>query len=382
MLFLSWRSSDEEGDPLAPSAFLDDVRALFTDDLWDERGTRLLADVTWAPRDAPTPHELRRAYAAAAAEPEPAPLGAPATGAVLGLLAAPRDRAGARARGVRRLRRALADRAAPAPGPHRARPRADAARLDRARGARAHARAAARAHRLGADRARAARRRARRAPRTRCASAPAGWAAPRVAARARAAARAGGRPGALSAHRGRVRRRLRADGAGVVVRRRGRRPRAARAGGEGGDGHRPRRPRRRRPGRRGGRARLQGPHRRRRRRSGPTSCSSRSRSTCSPCATCSGSSRSPASTSRSSAAGSARAGSSATTSPARYTRTDLVDDDGFAAALEDARELAERTAAELHAGRIAPVPGALLEPRLPLSRASAAPASRARRRRA
>jgi hypothetical protein len=87
VLFLSWRSSDEEGDPLAPSVFLDDVRALFTDALWEERGTRLLADVTWAPRDAPTPHELRRAYAAAANDPEPAPLGAPGTDAVLGLLA-------------------------------------------------------------------------------------------------------------------------------------------------------------------------------------------------------------------------------------------------------------------------------------------------------
>ena len=74
VLFLSWRSSDEEGDPLAPSAFLDDVRALFTDELWEQRGTRLLADVTWAPRDAPTPHELRRAYAAARGAPEPAPL--------------------------------------------------------------------------------------------------------------------------------------------------------------------------------------------------------------------------------------------------------------------------------------------------------------------
>jgi ATP-dependent helicase/DNAse subunit B len=88
VLFLSWRSSDEEGDPLAPSAFLDDVRALFTDDLWEERGTRLLADVTWRPRDAPTPHELRRAYAAAASRPDPAPLGAPAAAAVLDLLAA------------------------------------------------------------------------------------------------------------------------------------------------------------------------------------------------------------------------------------------------------------------------------------------------------
>jgi ATP-dependent helicase/DNAse subunit B len=87
VLFLSWRSSDEEGEPLAPSAFLDDVRALFTDELWEERGTRLLADVTWAPKDAPTPHELRRAYAAAATEPEPAPLAAPASTAVLGLLA-------------------------------------------------------------------------------------------------------------------------------------------------------------------------------------------------------------------------------------------------------------------------------------------------------
>jgi RecB family exonuclease len=88
VLFLSWRSSDEEGDPLAASVFLDDVRALFTDDLWEERGTRLLADVTWRPRDAPTPHELRRAYAAAASRPDPAPLGAPAAAAVLELLAA------------------------------------------------------------------------------------------------------------------------------------------------------------------------------------------------------------------------------------------------------------------------------------------------------
>ena len=88
VLFLSWRSSDEEGNPLAASAFLDDVRALFTDELWQERGLRLLADVTWAPRDAPTPHELRRAYAASGSAPEPAPLGAPASAAVLELLAA------------------------------------------------------------------------------------------------------------------------------------------------------------------------------------------------------------------------------------------------------------------------------------------------------
>jgi RecB family exonuclease len=88
VLFLSWRSSDEEGNPLAPSVFLEDVRALFTQALWEERGTRLLADVTWAPRDAPTPHELRRAYAEAVDEPDPPPLGAPASDALLRLLAA------------------------------------------------------------------------------------------------------------------------------------------------------------------------------------------------------------------------------------------------------------------------------------------------------
>ena len=33
-----------------------------------------------------------------------------------------------------------------------------------------------------------------------------------------------------------------------------------------------------------------------------------------------------------------------------------MDDEGFDAALEAARELAERTAADLHAGRIAPCP--------------------------
>jgi len=42
--------------------------------------------------------------------------------------------------------------------------------------------------------------------------------------------------------------------------------------------------------------------------------------------------------------------------PGRYTRTDLVDADRFAAALESARDLAERTAADLHAGRIRPCP--------------------------
>jgi ATP-dependent helicase/DNAse subunit B len=88
VLFLSFRSSDEEGDPLVPSPFLDDVRALFTDELWAQRGRRLLAQVTWPPSAAPTPHELRRAQAAEQTLPDPPPLGPPVAPAVLERLAA------------------------------------------------------------------------------------------------------------------------------------------------------------------------------------------------------------------------------------------------------------------------------------------------------
>jgi hypothetical protein len=94
-LLLSFRSSDEEGEPLQPSPFVDDVRALFTDDLWSGRGRRLLADVTWRPAEAPTPHELRRAQAARSPRPEPPPLQPPRTAAALAVLAA-RDREAAR----------------------------------------------------------------------------------------------------------------------------------------------------------------------------------------------------------------------------------------------------------------------------------------------
>jgi hypothetical protein len=90
VLFLSWRSSDEEGEPLVASPFLDDVRSLFTDQLWAERGRRLLAEVTWSPREAPTPRELRRAQAAARSVPDPPPLPAPVTPPVLAQLAARR----------------------------------------------------------------------------------------------------------------------------------------------------------------------------------------------------------------------------------------------------------------------------------------------------
>jgi ATP-dependent helicase/DNAse subunit B len=94
-LFLSFRTSDEEGAPQQPSPFLDDVRALFTDELWTQRGRRLLAEITWTPAEAPTPHELRRAYAATEERPAPPALDAPHDSRVLQLLAG-RDRESAR----------------------------------------------------------------------------------------------------------------------------------------------------------------------------------------------------------------------------------------------------------------------------------------------
>jgi RecB family exonuclease len=66
------------------------VRTLFTEQLWAERGRRLLAEVTWSPREAPTPRELRRAQAAARSEPDPPPLAAPVSAPVLEQLAARR----------------------------------------------------------------------------------------------------------------------------------------------------------------------------------------------------------------------------------------------------------------------------------------------------
>ena len=86
VLFLSFRSSDEEGDPVQPSAFVDDVRALFTDELWDRRGKRVLAEVTWPPRDAPTAHELRRARAAEQDLADPPALAPPTSAPVLATL--------------------------------------------------------------------------------------------------------------------------------------------------------------------------------------------------------------------------------------------------------------------------------------------------------
>ena len=75
-------------------------------------------------------------------------------------------------------------------------------------------------------------------------------------------------------------------------------------------------------------------------------------------------SRWPASTSRSRAASSARAGSSARARPAP-TRAPTSSTTPASRRRWRRRAARARTAAELHAGRIAPVPRALLEPRLP-----------------
>ena len=158
---------------------------------------------TWAPKDAPTPHELRRAYASAREEGEPPPLAAPAHPAVLAALAA-RETEPARgieafaACGVRWLVEQVLkpDATEPDPEPMRRGSLAHAV-LERTLELLAERTGAARLAPERAGRgARGAARRARRARAHRRARRP----APRGPARARR------RPGALRAARGRVRR--------------------------------------------------------------------------------------------------------------------------------------------------------------------------------
>ena len=214
VLFLSFRSSDEEGDPAQPSAFVDDIRALFTDELWTRRGRRLLGEVTWPPAAAPTPHELRRARAVAEELPEPPPLGPPQAAPVLGLLAARHTEAARGLElfagcGVRWLVESVLR-------PQKVEPDPDAMR----RGSIAHAvleqtlrrlREREGSARLTPDSLQAALEELDAAMAARRASAS--------GTRERAAsARAGGRPAAIAAPRGRVRPRPRAPLAGMELR--------------------------------------------------------------------------------------------------------------------------------------------------------------------
>ncbi|WP_249010105.1 PD-(D/E)XK nuclease family protein [Conexibacter sp. DBS9H8] len=61
---VSYRTCDEEGNEVAPSPFLESIRALFSELPVRRRG---LADVVWTPAEAPTPRERALARAAATA---------------------------------------------------------------------------------------------------------------------------------------------------------------------------------------------------------------------------------------------------------------------------------------------------------------------------
>ena len=64
---LAYRSSDEEGNLALPSPFLADVAELLVEGWPARRRRRMLADVTWPAKDAPTERELARSRAAATA---------------------------------------------------------------------------------------------------------------------------------------------------------------------------------------------------------------------------------------------------------------------------------------------------------------------------
>jgi hypothetical protein len=66
-VFVSYRSSDEEGNLALASPFVADLAELLVEDWPQRRERRLLADVVWAPERAPTAHELQRSLAAAGA---------------------------------------------------------------------------------------------------------------------------------------------------------------------------------------------------------------------------------------------------------------------------------------------------------------------------
>ncbi|MGN6169670.1 MAG: PD-(D/E)XK nuclease family protein, partial [Solirubrobacteraceae bacterium] len=65
-VILSYRSSDEEGGVELPSPFIADVADLLDPGWLARRRRRLLADVVWAPHEAPTVRELARSHALAA----------------------------------------------------------------------------------------------------------------------------------------------------------------------------------------------------------------------------------------------------------------------------------------------------------------------------
>ncbi len=71
----SYRSSDEDGNVVMPSPFLDDIAALFPDAWREQRRRRLLADVVWSEEAAPTEREriVASAFAHAGGAPTDSP---------------------------------------------------------------------------------------------------------------------------------------------------------------------------------------------------------------------------------------------------------------------------------------------------------------------
>ena len=75
LVVLSFRSSDEEGNPEQPSVLVDEVRRLFAPALWERRTIRTLAQLTWPEDAAPSQRERARARAAAGPRSEPPGIG-------------------------------------------------------------------------------------------------------------------------------------------------------------------------------------------------------------------------------------------------------------------------------------------------------------------
>jgi ATP-dependent helicase/DNAse subunit B len=73
-VFLSYRVSDEEGNPALPSFFVAEVARLFGTELEASTRSRPLADVVWPEADAPTLRERARARAASAPPRAPEPI--------------------------------------------------------------------------------------------------------------------------------------------------------------------------------------------------------------------------------------------------------------------------------------------------------------------
>jgi ATP-dependent helicase/DNAse subunit B len=96
LLALSWRETDEEGAPQVRSFLVDDVRALFGDELAAPHATRPLSAVAWTPGAAPTEVEWERAVALAGPDRSPAGPDRLESDEVLAALAA-RDRLSAAA---------------------------------------------------------------------------------------------------------------------------------------------------------------------------------------------------------------------------------------------------------------------------------------------